>query len=83
MRTAMRLVDDPVADIQTYQLAGLAATQGQRAFREDILQLQAEVTALREELVRAERTISQKDVLLRNGIVREMALRMEIAKAIC
>jgi hypothetical protein len=83
MRTAMRLVDDPVADIQTYQFAGLAATQRQRGFREDILQLQAEVSALREELVRAERTISQKDVLLRNGIVREMALRMEIAKAIC
>jgi hypothetical protein len=75
MNTAIRLVEEPLTDIQPYP----QREQDPSWFRGDVYGLQAEVSALREELARAERTISQKDALLRNGMVREMALRMELA----
>ena len=75
MNTAIRLVEEPLTEIQPY----LQREQEPPWFRGDVYGLQAEVSALREELARAERTISQKDALLRNGMVREMALRMELA----
>jgi transcription elongation GreA/GreB family factor len=42
--------------------------------------LQAELHTLREELARAERTILQKEALLRNAMVREQELRAQIFK---
>jgi hypothetical protein len=43
-----------------------------------IFRLQDEMKALRRELVEARRTITQKDVLLRNYLRREQALRAEL-----
>ena len=77
MRTAMHLVDSPLTEIQPYP------KPEQNLSWDEIYGLEAEVSALREELARAERTISQKDVLLRNGRVREMALRMELGSGSC
>lgn len=45
-----------------------------------IAALQAELQTLREELARAERTILQKETLLRNATVREQELRAEMFK---
>jgi hypothetical protein len=45
-----------------------------------ITQLQAEVRTLREELARAERSISHKEMLLRNATMREQELRAELVK---
>jgi len=77
MRTAMYLVDSPLTEIQPYPQTE------QNLSWDEIYGLKTEVSALREELARAERTISQKDVLLRNGRVREMALRMELGNGLC
>jgi hypothetical protein len=72
----MYLVDSPLSETQPYP------QPKQGVPWDEIYGLQAEVGALREELARAERTISQKDVLLRNGMVREMALRMELGNGL-
>jgi hypothetical protein len=45
-----------------------------------IAALQAELHTLREELARAERTILQKEALLRNAMIREQELRAEMFK---
>jgi hypothetical protein len=45
-----------------------------------IATLQAELHTLREELARAERTILQKEALLRNAMIREQELRAEMFK---
>lgn len=45
-----------------------------------ITQLQAEVRTLREELARAERSTSHKEMLLRNATMREQELRAELVK---
>jgi hypothetical protein len=45
-----------------------------------IAALQAELQTLREELARAERTILQKEALLRNTMIREQELRAEMFK---
>ena len=45
-----------------------------------IAALQAELQTLREELARAERTILQKEALLRNAMIREQELRAEMFK---
>ncbi|HEU0180272.1 MAG TPA: hypothetical protein VFV58_39045 [Blastocatellia bacterium] len=45
-----------------------------------IAALQAELHTLREELARAERTILQKETLLRNAMIREQELRAEMFK---
>jgi transcription elongation GreA/GreB family factor len=42
--------------------------------------LQAELHTLREELARAERTILQKEALLRNAMIREQELRAQMFK---
>ena len=42
--------------------------------------LQAELQTLREELARAERTVLQKEALLRNAMVREQELRAQMFK---
>jgi hypothetical protein len=78
MRTAIHLVEEPFTEIQPHS----QRDQEPISFGDDIYGLQAEVSALREELARAERTIRQKDVLLRNGMVREMALRMELGSSL-
>jgi hypothetical protein len=46
----------------------------------NIATLQAELHTLREELARAERTILQKEALLRNAMIREQELRAEMFK---
>jgi hypothetical protein len=45
-----------------------------------IAALQAELHTLREELARAERTILQKEALLRNAMIREQELRAQFFK---
>jgi hypothetical protein len=45
-----------------------------------IAALQAELHTLRDELVRAERTILQKEALLRNAMIREQELRAQMFK---
>ena len=45
-----------------------------------IAALQAELQTLREELARAERTILQKEALLRNTMIREQELRAQMFK---
>ncbi|HEY7181750.1 MAG TPA: hypothetical protein VIC84_10050 [Blastocatellia bacterium] len=45
-----------------------------------IASLQAELHTLREDLARAERTILQKETLLRNAMVREQEIRAEMFK---
>ena len=45
-----------------------------------IAALQGELHTLREELARAERTIAQKETLLRNSMIREQELRAEMFK---
>jgi hypothetical protein len=42
--------------------------------------LQAELHTLREDLARAERTILQKEALLRNAMIREQELRAQMFK---
>jgi len=42
-----------------------------------ISQLNAEILTLRADLARAQRTILQRDVLLKNALVREMTLRTQ------
>ena len=42
--------------------------------------LQVELHTLREELARAERTILQKEALLRNAMIREQELRAQMFK---
>ena len=45
-----------------------------------ISELQSEVRALREELARSERSVSQYEQLLRNAMVREQELRAQLAQ---
>jgi hypothetical protein len=45
-----------------------------------ITQLQGEVRALREELARAERSVTHYEQLLRNATVREQELRAQLIK---
>lgn len=45
-----------------------------------IAAIQAELHTLREELARAERTILQKEALLRNAMIREQELRAQMFK---
>ena len=45
-----------------------------------VAELQAEVRTLREELARAERSVAQHEILLRNAMVREQELRAEMFK---
>lgn len=47
-----------------------------------ISHLEAEVGALREQLMSAERLLAHKTQLLSNGLVRERALRAELIKGI-
>jgi hypothetical protein len=45
-----------------------------------IAALKAELHTLREELARAERTVLQKEALLRNAMIREQELRSQMFK---
>lgn len=45
-----------------------------------ISQMQAEIRTLREELARAERTVTHYEQLLRNSMVREQELRSQLAE---
>lgn len=45
-----------------------------------IAQLQAEVRTLREELARADRSVTHHEQLLRNAMLREQELRSQLAK---
>lgn len=53
-----------------------------RRAQEYITQLQSEVRTLREELARAERTVEQRDILLRNALIREQELRAELIQGL-
>lgn len=45
-----------------------------------IAQLQEEVRTLREALLRADHTLAQRQILLRNGLRRELELRVQLVK---
>lgn len=58
----------------------LAPEQRLRRALGHIAELQSEVRALREELARSERSVSQYEQLLRNAMIREQELRAQLGK---
>jgi hypothetical protein len=93
MSAAIQLVNPAAIEAETtdHQLGNIidnvtlfepAAEQKLPRVLSQISQLQAEVRALREELARAERAVQDRDVLLRNALVREMVLRAELVKGL-
>lgn len=58
----------------------LAPEQRLRRAVSYIAQLQAEVRTLREELARAERSVTHYEQLLRNAMLREQELRSQLVK---
>jgi uncharacterized membrane protein YccC len=87
MSAAIQLINQPItqAEPAEEQLSNvtsfeLAPEQRLRRALGHISQLQAEVRALREELARAERSLSHKDMLLRNAVLREQELRASLVK---
>jgi hypothetical protein len=84
MSAALHLAHRPLTEGDAYELGELEAIAEQSARWEpsEIWQLRAEVRVLRMELVRAERAVRQKEVLLQNAMVRELALRMELVRGV-
>jgi transcription elongation GreA/GreB family factor len=87
MSAAIQLVNHPESldkrvekPHNTTPLIEMAHEQRLRQALGYIAALQAELQTLREELARAERTILQKESLLRNAMVREQELRAEMFK---
>lgn len=58
----------------------LAPEQRLRRTLSHIAELQSEVRALREELARTERSVTQYEQLLRNAMIREQELRAQLGK---
>jgi hypothetical protein len=87
MSAAIQLVNQPESlekriekPHNTSPLIEMAHEQKLRQALGYIAALQAELQTLREELARAERTVLQKETLLRNAMVREQELRAEMFK---
>ncbi len=89
MSAAIQLVNQAIAETQTLDkhfekpynnvsLFELAPEQRLRRALSYIAELQAEVRSLREELAKAERSVTQYEILLRNAMVREQELRAEM-----
>ncbi len=91
MSAAIQLVNQSLIEAEPFDkriekqhnnvsLFELAHEQRLRRALSYIAELQAEVRTLREELARAERSITQNEALLRNAMVREQELRAEVFK---
>ncbi len=91
MSAAIQLVNQSVIEAEAYEkhperspnnvsLFEMAPEQRLRRALNYITELQAEVRTLREELARAERSVAQQEVLLRNAMIREQELRAEMFK---
>jgi hypothetical protein len=70
-------VDKPHANTPFLEMANEQKLRQALAY---IAVLQGELHTLREELARAERTVLQKETLLRNAMIREQELRAEMFK---
>lgn len=89
MSAAIQLINQPVEtdhlDMQVenqYNNISLFETAPEQRLRRAISyisQMQAEIRTLREELARAERTVTHYEQLLRNSMVREQELRSQLA----
>ncbi len=91
MSAAIQLVNQPIMEPETYEgqvekqynnvsLFESAPDQRMRRAVSYIAQLQAEVRTLREELARAERSVTHYEQLLRNAMVREQEVRAQMVK---
>jgi hypothetical protein len=69
----------PSGNISVFEMA---PEQRLRRALEYIKELQAEVRALREELIQAERSVTHHQQLLRNAMLREQELRAQLVKEI-
>jgi hypothetical protein len=84
MSAAIQLINAPEASNAQPNVTSFELAPEQRLRRAlgYIAQLQAEVRTLREELARAERSLSHKEMLLRNAALREQELRVELIRAV-
>jgi hypothetical protein len=88
MSAAIQLVNQPLTQAETADNQSnvtpfdLTLEHRLRRALDYMAQLQAEVRTLREELARAERSLSHKEMLLRNALLREQELRSELVKGI-
>ncbi|MCI0337780.1 MAG: hypothetical protein L0226_09395 [Acidobacteria bacterium] len=91
MSAAIQLVNQSVVEAEPFEkqvdkqfsnvsLFEMAPEQRLRRALAYITQLQAEVRTLREELIRAERTVTHYEQLLRNAMLREQELRAQLIK---
>ena len=85
MSAAIQLVTSQVGHFDTAiaDLESVAAGSSEQRLRqaiEYIGEMQAEIRALHSELARVERSLAQKDQLLRNATLREQELRAELVK---
>jgi hypothetical protein len=91
MSAAIQLLNQPVPDTEPIEkqfdkqpnnvsVFEMAPEQRLRRALAYITQLQAEVRALREELVQAERSATHYQQLLRNAMLREQELRSQLVK---
>jgi hypothetical protein len=91
MSAAIQLVNQSLAEAEPFEkqaekqfsnvsLFELAPEQRLRRAITYVTQLQAEVRTLREELARAERSVTQYEQLLRNAMLREQELRAQLAR---
>lgn len=87
MSAAIQLINQAVTQLETAENQPshissfeLGPEQRLRRALSYLTQLQAEVRTLREELARAERSLSHKEMLLRNATLREQELRAELVK---
>jgi hypothetical protein len=91
MSAAIQLLNQPVPETEPIEkqfdkqsnnvsVFEMAPEQRLRRALSYISQLQAEVRALREELVQAERSVTHYQQLLRNAMLREQELRTQLVK---
>lgn len=91
MSAAIQLINQPAVETDHHEsvvdnqynnvsLFETAPEQRLRRASAYIAQMQAEIRSLREELTRAERTVTQYEQLLRNSTVREQELRSQLAE---
>jgi len=82
MGAVMQIADSREVQTQEFpafvaRRAGSAAEGALSPAARKISQLNAEILSLRADLARAQRTILQRDILLKNSLVREMTLRTQ------
>lgn len=91
MSAAIQLVNQQIIETDAFEpwqekalnnvsIFELAPEQRLRRALSHIAELQSEVRALREELARSERSVTQYEQLLRNAMIREQELRAQLGK---